>query len=201
MNFRRVLIAMLLIIGALCQIGSSVAYAQSHYTIKTKDSAVKYFMEHPMHKWDATSKSATGIVDLDSDLTASKISVTIPITSFDSDNSNRDSHMAEVVESYIYQDVSFLSTKIITESYTGENHHKTGSWNVEGNITFHGVTKKVILPVAVMLEGNTLNATGELELKLTDFGIELPSLLMLPVKDWIRITFRIAGETEQPPSL
>jgi polyisoprenoid-binding protein YceI len=179
----------------------SSAQAQIHYAIHADQSQVRYYMEHPMHKWDAVSKQAKGNIEMGEDLTPNKIEITIPVVSFRSDNSNRDSHMAETVESYIYPEVVFVSTKITREKYAGDTHRVTSSWKVEGQLTFHGVTKDLSVPVAIVLEDKKITASSEFELKLTDFQIELPSLLLLPVKDWIKITFSIEGETAQSPNL
>lgn len=178
----------------------SKAQAQTHYTILARESHVTYFMHHPMHDWDATSTSVSGSIDLAGDPESSKASISIPITSFDSHNGNRDSHTAETVETYIYPSVSFKSTKMMPVASPEDKDAQKKTWRIEGNLDFHGVSKKISVPLSVMIEEKRLIADGEFELKLTDFEIELPKLLMVAVKDWLKISFRIVAEAAPPGS-
>lgn len=178
--------------------------AQTHYTILTKESYAKYFMKHPMHDWEATSNAVKGSIDLATDLASAKVNITIPVTSFDSHNSNRDSHMAETVESYIYPTVNFTSTKItrlITPGDTANTpEQQKGVWQVEGIINFHGVSKKVVVPVTVKTSEKQLAAEGEFESTLIDFDIKPPSLMMVATKDWLKISFSLIAEISKSAS-
>jgi polyisoprenoid-binding protein YceI len=135
------------------------------------------------------------------DLGPSSVDIASPVLSFNSDNGTRDAQMAEALEYRVYPNVSFVSTKIASERYVRDNHHARSVWTIDGRLTFHGVTKNVCVPVSVILDGKKLVATGVFELKLTDFDIELPSLLLLPVENWIKVTFCIMAETSNMPEL
>ena len=173
----------------------SNARTQVHYVISPRQSYVKYFMKHPMHDWDGTSQSISGSIDLATDSSSSQASVTIPVTSFDSHNGNRDSHTAETVESYIYPNVSFKSTKIAPISPANDKEVQKSEWRIEGEMTFHGVNKNISVPAHVAFEENRLIAEGEFELKPSEFDIALPKLMMIAVKDWLKISFSIVAET------
>jgi polyisoprenoid-binding protein YceI len=172
----------------------SNAQAQVHYVISPRQSYVKYFMKHPMHDWDATSQSVTGSIDLATDSSSSQASMTIPVTSFDSHNGNRDSHTAETVESYIFPNVSFKSTKVTPIAPANDKDGQKSEWRIEGEITFHGVNKSISVPAHVTFEEERLTAEGEFELKPSEFDIALPKLLMVAVKDWLKISFSIVAE-------
>lgn len=178
--------------------------AQTHYTILTKESSAKYFMKHPMHDWEATSNAVKGSIDLVTDLSSAKVNITIPVISFDSHNGNRDSHVAETVESYIYPAATFTSTKITRLSAAGDSANTPGPhksmWQVEGLIGFHGVSKKVDVPVTLTQLGKHLAAEGEFECKLTDFDLKPPSLMMVATKDWLKISFSLIAETSKAAS-
>lgn len=178
--------------------------AQTHYAILTKESSVQYFMKHPMHDWEARSNAVKGSIDLVTDLASAKVNLTIPVTSFDSHNGNRDSHVAETVESYIYPAVTFMSTKITRLSAADDSANTIGEhksiWQVEGLLNFHGVNKKIVVPVTLTQSGKHLAAEGEFECKLTDFDLKPPSLMMVATKDWLKISFSLIAETSKSAS-
>lgn len=172
---------------------ASNVHAQARYEVVQEKSWVKYSMHHPMHDWDAVSKACHGSIVLADDSTASNVTITIPVLSFDSNNGNRDSNMAEAVESYIYPKVSFKSKTLLPIAQSEEDKGKQ-EWRVEGDIDFHGIKRVISIPVYVAFAKEQLLAEGEFELKLTDFDIELPKLFMMAVKDWAKISFSIAAE-------
>lgn len=168
---------------------AGTASAQTVYKVAPKASTVTYHMDHPMHSWDGVSHSATGAVSLADDGKPVSVQITIPVQSFDSGNGSRDSHMAETTESYIYKNVTFKSTSITPGATSGG----TQVWNVTGTLTFHGVTKPVSAVTRVTMEGGKLHAIGDFDLTLTEFGIKLPKLMMVPVKDHLGMKFDVVA--------
>ncbi|MEO6039952.1 MAG: YceI family protein [Saprospiraceae bacterium] len=59
------------------------------------------------------------------------------------------------------------------------NFTKDGTYtaNVTGEMTIHGVTQKVNTPVSFTVKGGVVNATTKFVLTLTDYGIDIPSLV------------------------
>jgi polyisoprenoid-binding protein YceI len=78
----------------------------------------------------------------------------------------------EVIESEKYQKITFKSVSIGDLKKTGE-----GSYNfiLNGDLTLHGVTKRIALPVTATIAPAQLRATGSYTLKQTDYGIKSPS--------------------------
>lgn len=166
------------------------ATAQTQYHVQPGETTIIYSMDHPMHSWSGVSHKVSGVVEVGADLQPVHVELRAPVLSFDSDNKNRDSHMAEVVEYYLYPDVTFTSTHITPGAPDAEGRQ---TWDVQGNLTFHGVTKPVESVAHVTVNGTTLEAEGEFEVVLTDYDIELPSLLSIKVKDWMRLAFDVRG--------
>lgn len=72
----------------------------------------------------------------------------------------------------------------------------TGAWNVEvrGDLTLHGVTRPVVLPLRVERAGDALVANGATTLKQRDYGIEPVSVAgVVKVKDELRLDFQITA--------
>jgi polyisoprenoid-binding protein YceI len=111
------------------------------------------------------------------------VTAQVDVMTFDSGNSNRDSHAMEVVESIKYPDVTFASTSVTQHG---------DSLNVAGKLTFHGVTKDIVMTGATKWSQNKLDVHGNFEVSITAFKIERPSLLMIPVDDELRFSLHAA---------
>lgn len=146
-----------------------------------KDSFITYKITHPLHQVEATSKYALCLIDIDMKTKQVKdVSVQVDVTSFDSGNSNRDSHAMEVVEALLYPDARFISTSIA---------QKGDSLQVWGNLTFHGITKKTYLAAAEHWTSDKLTVDGGFNISLTAFHVKRPSLLLMPVSDTLQFKF------------
>ena len=150
---------------------------------KTK-SSITYKMSHPMHNWEGVTKDVDGAVQFD-DKTGKivKVAVVAKIASFDSKNSNRDSHMLEVTEAIKYPTVSFVSTAVKDEGAVID---------VTGNIIFHNVTKQIHFTAASVTENKNRTVTGNFVVLLEDFKLERPSLMMVKTDNEMRMSFSVA---------
>jgi polyisoprenoid-binding protein YceI len=172
--------------SALCffLISGSTGLAQ----LKTLDavineSSVTYRLVHPLHKVEATSKDVHYRLELDPATREIKaVSAVVDVTTFDSGNSNRDSHAMEVIDAISFPEASFTGTGV---TQTGD------SLTITGRLTFHGVTKEVVIKASVEWSGNSLLVRGEFVVSLIGFNIERPALLMIPVQD--ALTFSLVA--------
>jgi hypothetical protein len=147
------------------------------------ESTVTYRLIHPLHKIAATSKDVRYNLQADPVAkTISAVSATVDVMTFDSGNSNRDSHAMEVIDALTYPDAEFSSTGVVQ---TGD------SITVTGQLTFHGVTKPVVMKGVAEWEPNKLMVKGGFEVGLDEFKIERPSLLLIPVEN--RLIFDIVA--------
>ncbi len=138
-------------------------------------SSVSYRLVHPLHVIEATSKDVLYQVEIDeAKREITKVTAQVDVTTFDSGNSNRDSHAMEVIDALSYPDVTFSSSAITA---VGD------SLDVTGRLTFHGVTRDIEMHGTARWLPDTLEVRGAFDLSLTAFKIERPSLLMIPVKD------------------
>lgn len=145
------------------------------------ESFIKYKVTHPLHEVTATSKYVLCLADVDLKTKQVKaVSVQVAVTSFDSGNSNRDSHAMEVVEALLYPDARFISSSVT---------QKGDSLQVWGNLTFHGITKKIHLDAIDHWTSKKLTVDGGFNISLTAFHIKRPSLLLMPINDKVQFTF------------
>ncbi|HUX92758.1 MAG TPA: YceI family protein [Ignavibacteriaceae bacterium] len=147
-----------------------------------QESFITYKITHPLHEIESTSKMALCLVDVDMKTKEiKKVLVQVAVTSFNSGNSNRDSHAMEVVEALLYPDTRFISSSVT---------QKGDSLQVSGKLTFHGVTKDVYMTAVDQWSGNKLIVTGGFNISLTAFKVKRPSLFMIPVSDTLVFTFK-----------
>ena len=139
------------------------------------ESSVTYHLVHPLHKIEATSKDVQYALEADVATKEIKsVSAQVDVTTFDSGNSNRDSHAMEVIDAITYPEASFSSASVVQN---GDSVH------VMGKLTFHGVTKDVVIAGTSTWSGDKLVLRGGFDVSLTAFKIDRPSLLMIPVED------------------
>lgn len=165
-----------------------LSFAESAPLAQTKrveavknESYITYQLTHPLHEIEATSKETYCLLEIDqAKREIKKIYVQIPVTSFDSKNSNRDSHAMEVIDAITYPYVKFVGTSV---TQIGD------SVKVTGKLTFHGVTKDLYIAAIAKWSDKRIWVNGAFDVSLTAFNIERPSLLMVPVKDILKFSF------------
>ena len=99
----------------------------------------------------------------------------------------------DVLESGKFPTIKFVSTSISDASKSGEARKFT----LNGDLTLRDATKPVSFPVTVMISKDRLRATGEAELKQSDFGIKPYSgkLGLIKIGDVIKIKFEIVAKS------
>jgi hypothetical protein len=144
---------------------------------------VEYALVHKFHKFVGVSKAM--IVRGTVDGSGLKVMARAQVGTFDSDNSNRDSHMMETVEGEKYPWVSVRAAlpgfKLPTSGTT--------TITVQASVELHGVP--VTHPIDIKLEtkdGTHFHASFEFRESLTAHKIERPSLLFVAVDDTITIS-------------
>jgi polyisoprenoid-binding protein YceI len=171
-----------LLIGLLLVLS---VFAQNKVKVNSvkEESSIVYSMKHPLHEWTGESKEINSILLMDeAKTTIYQVAVSAKISTFDSKNANRDSHMMEVVEAIKYPNVTFVSTSV---NFDGND------FTSSGNLTFHGVSQPVALKGKFIREGNKLTFTGDFNLKMTQFKVDPPSLMGISTNDDFKLDFKV----------
>jgi YceI-like domain len=143
---------------------------------------VEYRLVHKFHKIVGVSKAMAvrGTVDG----SGLKVMARAQVSTFDSDNSNRDSHMMETVEGEKYP------WAVVRATLTGFSLPASGSKKVtvQATVELHGISVNHPIDLTVETQdGKTFRITFEFPESLTAHKIERPSLLFVPVDDDVRI--------------
>jgi polyisoprenoid-binding protein YceI len=99
-----------------------------------------------------------------------------------------------VLETAKYPEISFRSTDVRGEMREGKFEVKIG-----GEMTLHGVTRRVTIPATVSVEGDSLRAQGEFDLDRSDFNVKATSAFhgTVRVQDELKFNFDIVGRRVQ----
>jgi polyisoprenoid-binding protein YceI len=157
--------------------------AQIKKQLDKSKSSITYSMNHILHAWDGTSRDLNGVVLVGAENRIEKVAIATKVSSFDSENSNRDAHLLEVVEALKYPNISFYSTSI-TES-------KKGELDVKGVLQFHGVNKEITFKANATQVKNNVQVTGNFIFLLEDFKIERPSFMLKQVDNEVKVKFDV----------
>lgn len=132
-------------------------------------------------KSDAVGRSpaVTGSVRVDgsgTSLTASDARFEVDLTQLTSDESRRDNRIrTDGLQTNQFPKATFVSTKPIplpAETASGQAVKATA----EGDLTIHGVTRRVTIPLDVRVTGGKGELVGSLGFPMSDFNITPPSI-------------------------
>lgn len=177
--------------------------AADTYTFDKAHSDVSFQIRHFVSKVRGRFTDFDGTIVVDrAKPEASSVDFAIKATSIDTDNENRDKDLrsANFFEVEKFPDITFKSTKVTAK---GQDRY-----DVTGNLTMHGVTKEITLPVAFMGIVNT--GRGEkagfetsTTLNRKDFGITWNRVLDAggtTLGDDVVVSINVEANKKQPPS-
>ena len=70
------------------------------------------------------------------------------------------------------------------------------AYDIEGNLTIHGVTKKVKTKVYVLLAGGKVTASGNFSVHAQDYGVEIPSLVKEKFAEQIKVSYNFSYDVK-----
>jgi len=103
-----------------------------------------------------------------------------------------DKELREIVlEPSKYPDIIFRSSNVTGKS-TGHDQYQL---SITGDLTLHGLTRRITLPTEITLSGGDLRARGEFSIDRGDFKVKATSAVhgLVRVRDKVRFTFDIVG--------
>ena len=155
-------------------------YAQSSFTLES--STIQYSGYHVAHDWSGVSTAAKGILIRDEG-GPQRIAISVPLNSFDSNSSNRDSNALRVLNALKFPEVRFYS----------ENIREIDSQSVElsGFFELNGLRKEYRIILKVQEHENLYEISGEFKVNLLDFNLKLPRFLLKPIDENIDLAVNL----------
>jgi polyisoprenoid-binding protein YceI len=110
----------------------------------------------------------------------------VPIAKLQSGNRLYDSELQRVTEARRYP--------TIVGEVRGAVADGDGRFRVDGDLTFHGVTRRVSDDLQVRAEGDRLVVEGRHQFDIREFGVTPPRLLMLKVHPTVTVSIKLVAE-------
>ena len=164
--------------------------AFSSFEIDKTQSRISYIGSHPFHDWKGTTSKIEVNTNCEPTSIDCDVIVSVPVISFISGNDNRDSNMLFHVDAFSYPVVriSFSNLNVPELASNSENI------NINGEIDFHGEKLIQEIPIFATINNSTLAITSNFHILLDSFDIDQPTLMMIPVKNQIKIDVKLYGE-------
>jgi len=133
---------------------------------------------------DPFTKKATSYLSMEANPLTLKGTIEVSMGDFISDNKKRDEHMQETLESLSFPKAVFDIKEVVAKG--GDRY------TLKGTMILHGVSKPISFEGTVAQESNTVHIKVASALKMTDFGIQQPSLMFLKVRDQVDLSVDIS---------
>lgn len=142
-------------------------------------STLAYHMSHPMHEVDGVSHAAKGKGICHAG--QCDFLIAVPVKTFDSGDSNRDLHMIEAVRGAQFP-------MIVVHAKFPESEINQQWIHEDLEVQFAGQTAHYAnVPFERTQQGSEVRITGAIPLTCSDFKIDRPSFLTVPIKNEIPV--------------
>jgi hypothetical protein len=164
-------------------------FAQTDSQWALEQSTLTYHVSHPLHQVEAVSHAAKGKGVCHAG--QCDFLIAVPVKSFDSGDSNRDLHTLQVVRGGQFPMVT-------VRTHLSEDASGAATIRADLEIQFAGQTAKYNqIPFQQVNQGNETRISGTIPSTLTDFKIDPPSLLAIPVKNEIPVRVEMTWRKEK----
>lgn len=151
------------------------------WTLNAENSFISYDAKHILHSWKGMNTNVKGIAKVEANK-INQIAILTLVKDFNSNNSGRDAHALEVLESLSYPEVRFYSDSITVAQ---------DSIKITGLFNFHGVNQSRSIAALIENEKNKKIIRGSFKLTPSDFDIKLPSLMMVKMENLLLFDFKL----------
>lgn len=156
-------------------LSTALTFAASTEQWVMEESTLSYHVSHPLHQIDGVSHAARGKGVCHEE--QCDFLIAVPVKSFDSGDSNRDLHMIQVTRGAQFPMVT-LRTRL-PESSLNES-----SLSLDLDVEFAGQTVHYShIPFQQTINGSQHRISGTIPAKVSDFKIDPPTLLTVPIKN------------------
>jgi len=165
-----------------------LAQSRTYEIRKDPKNLVEFHAEDTYDAFDGKTNNVTGTVVADpAKASASKVEVSIDLASLDTGISLRNSEMRNrYLQTSRFPTATFKSVSVVSPDAIGPN--QPVDLKVTGDFTLHGVTKRMTLPVRVVLFADgRIHITSQFNIHMPDFDIHVPKNILVTVDDMIPV--------------
>ncbi|MES2388992.1 MAG: YceI family protein [Bacteroidota bacterium] len=148
--------------------------------MKSKASALSFFSDTPTYDIDAKTDKSSAVIKL----STRQIAVKIPVAAFKFENKLMEEHFNDdYLETVKYPLCTFEGTFDKAPDWTAANQ----SILANGTLTMHGVSRKVMLSGSIVNKEGRHLLTGNMPVKLEDYGIKVPQLVFSKIAEVVDV--------------
>lgn len=165
-----------------------LAQSRTYEIRKDPKNLVEFHAEDTYDAFDGKTNNVTGTVVADpSKASASKVDISIDLASLDTGISLRNSEMRNrYLQTPRFPTATFKSVSVASPETIGPN--QPADLKVSGDFTLHGVTKRMTLPVRVVLiPDGRIHIISQFNVHMPDFDIHVPKNILVTVDDMIPV--------------
>ena len=168
----------------------SVAFSSNAQTYLTRSAQVTFFSTTSAEDIKATNNEVVSVIDGKS----GAYNFTVLIKSFIFPKAAMQQHFNG--EGYMNSD-KFPKAEFkgsIDDIKKSKNLKKDGTYKVmvSGDLTMHGITKKVTAPGTITITGGKVTATSVFKINRKDYGVEIPDMAKGKIAEDLEITINAA---------
>ncbi len=161
--------------GAVAADANPAAVQAGRYAVDPSHTRVQFSVSHMgFSNWYGDFTGVTGALTLDpKSVGSAKVDITVPVASVTTTNTTLDGELksADWFDAAAYPTIRFVSTKVVQTA--------PGKADITGDLTFHGVTKPIVLAATFIGSGDnpmskkyTVGFDATATLKRSDFGVK-----------------------------
>src|SRR3984957_18385655 len=164
-----------------------LALADSQWALER--STLTYRVSHPLHQSEGVSHAARGKGVCHAG--QCDFLIAVPVKSFDSGDSNRDLHMLQVARGRQFPMVT-------VRTHLPEDASASATIHADLEVQFAGQTAKYQqVPFEHVNQGDETRISGTIPATLSDFKIDPPSLLAMPIKNEIPVRVEMTWQRQK----
>jgi hypothetical protein len=157
----------------------AIAWAQADTQWLLDQSTLSYHMSHPMHQVDGVSHAAKGKGACHAGICSFLIAA--PLKSFDSGDTNRDLHMLEATRGAQFP-------MVVVRTSFPESETAAATPDADLTVEFAGQTAHYAhVQFQRSGQGSEVHISGTIPATCSDFKIDRPSFLTVPIKNEIPV--------------
>ncbi|BET68591.1 hypothetical protein ASA1KI_35090 [Opitutales bacterium ASA1] len=149
-------------------------------------SEITFEAKATMHRFSGKAESWTLDVDLSADgLQPTAARLVLDLDGLKTGNESRDEEMMRWMERAEHPTIEFVLTGIAS---------REGGYTASGNLTLHGVSRPISIPVSIEEAGGRLSLEGRIAIDHREYGLkQFRKLGLLSVAPRVDVHFRIVG--------
>ena len=177
-----------IVLGALLVAATLHAQSRTYAISKGGNNVAQFHAEDTYDSFDGKTSDVNGTIVADpAKPSAASVQININVDSLDTGVGLRNKEMRErYLETTRFGTATFKSISVAGPASIAAN--QPADVNVTGDLTLHGVTKRMTIPVRVVLiPDGRIHATTNFKIRMPEFGITVPHNVLVTVNDEVPV--------------